>query len=213
MLQVSKTGLLTTPSPESLKLLGEQFKRQNYILLPGFLEPRLLRFIQEKIHDGDFYERSHGGIGTELCLTKNIAHSLLYFLLNDSKLFQVFQSLTGCEPIGSFEGRVYRTVPSCGHHDEWHNDMSGHRLIAISINLSTDIFSGGMLQIRDYESKRVVQEVANIGFGNAVVFRLSHELQHRISDIEGNVPKTAFAGWFKSQPSFLSIFKGSGTDQ
>jgi hypothetical protein len=79
----------------------------------------------------------------------------------------------------------------------------------MSVNLGRQIYSGGVLQIRESESGRIVHEVANTGFGDAVVFRLSHGLKHRVTDVQGGVPREAFAGWFKSEPEFLSYFKPS----
>ena len=96
-------------------------------------------------------------------------------------------------------------IPDCGHYDSWHDDLIEHRIIAMSINLSTEIYSGGLLQIRNRNSEEIIQEVANVGFGDAIVFRLANSLQHRITNVEGIVPKTAFAGWFRSQPDFLSF--------
>jgi hypothetical protein len=100
-----------------------------------------------------------------------------------------------------------------GHYDSWHDDMVEDRLVAMSINLSTDVYLGGVLQIREKNSQQVIQEVANIGLGDAIVFRLAHSLQHRITDVQGKVPKTAFAGWFRSQPEFLDLLKIEPSEQ
>lgn len=207
MLQITMNGLGPMPLQESLRELRDRFNEANHIVIAGFLELELLRYIQRNISDDDFYTRTHGEIAYELCLQKYRAHTLLYFLLNNPSLFRFIQEVTGCGKIGCFEGRGYRIVPGQGHYDKWHNDMVGNRLVAISINLSTEKFEGGELQIRDKQSMRVLNEVANTGFGDAVIFRLSNDLQHRIADIEGRAPKTAFAGWFKSDPDFLSIMR------
>jgi hypothetical protein len=106
---------------------------------------------------------------------------------------------------------VYRVAPGYGHYDSWHDDIVGDRMVAMSVNLSTEIYSGGLLQIREKQSKRIVQEVANVGFGDGVVFRLDDSLQHRITDIKGEVPKTAFAGWFQSRPDFLTLLAENST--
>lgn len=39
----------------------------------------------------------------------------------------------------------------------------------------------------------------NTGPGDGIVFRLAHHLQHRNTSMRGAVPKTAFAGWFRSR--------------
>ena len=152
------------------------------------------------------HQKAHSINASELCLTEdNLTSHLLDFLSNDAKLFQIVQHITGCTAIGCFEGRVYRMIPGHGHYDSWHNDMVEQRMVAMSINLSTEVYSGGVLQICEWPSRRILHEVANIGFGDSIIFRLSHHLKHRVTEVAGTVPKTAFAGWFKSQPDFLSL--------
>jgi hypothetical protein len=170
----------------------------------------MLRAIQQKVSEVDFRERVHEGIGPnkELCVAEenSLSHMLL-FLVNNVGLFQFVETVTGCGPIGCFTGRVYRLVPGRGHHDSWHSDRGEHRMIAMSVNLSTGVYSGGALQIRDRSSGQIVHEVANVGFGDAILFRLADHLQHRLTEVEGDVPKTALAGWFCSRPDFFALLK------
>jgi hypothetical protein len=43
----------------------------------------------------------------------------------------------------------------------------------------------------------------NKGFGDAIVFRIGGNLEHRVAPVRGAVPKIAFAGWFRpSEASF-----------
>ncbi len=75
-------------------------------------------------------------------------------------------------------------------------------MVAMSINLSPEPYQGGFLQIRDRTSKKILHEIANVGSGDAVLFRISNLFQHRVRPVKGNVPKTAYAGWFRSKPDF-----------
>jgi hypothetical protein len=77
----------------------------------------------------------------------------------------------------------------------------------MTINLSNEIYSGGALQIRERESGRIISEVPNVSAGDAVIFRLSDKLQHRITRVEGSASKTAFAGWFKAEPNFSAMLR------
>jgi hypothetical protein len=124
--------------------------------------------------------------------------------MNDEKLFQFIEDITGCDRINCFEGRVYRVNPNEGHHDSWHNDIGEGRLVGMSLNLSREVYSGGRLQIRERESGTLISEAVNTGSGDAVIFRLSRDLQHRITEVEGSASKTAFAGWFRSRPNISS---------
>src|SRR5262249_11041355 len=161
-----------------------------------------------RIEEEEFQDRTHEGIGREQCLPgDSVTSILLNFLFNNSKLFDVVQSITGCERVGSFSGRVYRLLARPGYGDSWHDDWSDHRMIAVSVNLSVERYDGGVLQIRDRKSPADIQDVVNTGFGDAVIFRLADHLEHRVTNVEGTIPKTAFAGWFLAQPDFLSLLK------
>ena len=208
MIQITRRGTLISNSAATLEQLRNQFERRHYFQLPALLEPELLDLIQREIDHGEFHERVHERIDSnrELCLAGNAGVGALLFLMNDEKFFQVIQDVTQCDRIGCFEGRVYRVNPG-EHYDSWHNDMGEDRLIGMSINLSQKRYEGGVLQIRDRDSKKVISEVDNLGLGEAVVFRLSGGLQHRITQVEGTASKTAFAGWFRAQPDFLSLIR------
>jgi hypothetical protein len=136
------------------------------------------------------------------------ARALLLFLCNDVALFELVRAITGCDRIGAFGGRVYRMLPGAEHEGTWHDDLAEGRMVTLSINLGDAPYSGGVLEIRDRQSKRVLQRVANTGFGDAVIFRIGRELQHRVTAVEGSVPKTAYAGWFVSDPDSALIRPG-----
>jgi hypothetical protein len=52
--------------------------------------------------------------------------------------------------------------------------------------------------------------VHNTALGDAIVFRLSDRLVHRVSDVTGPVAKTSFAGWFRSVLRFSDDFRSRG---
>jgi hypothetical protein len=130
-------------------------------------------------------------------------------LLNNSDLFRFVERVTGCEAIGSFSGRIYRYLPDEDHYDQWHDDLTDSRLVALSLNLSPMSYRDGVLEIREAKSKRIVQRIANTGYGDAILFAISDALQHRRTPVGGESPKTAFAGWFKARPDFLDSIKAT----
>ena len=213
MIQLTRSGTVFSGSTEDLESLREQFDRHHCIRLPQLLEPGILKVIQERIDQTEFVERAHEGAGVELCMTENISAGLLHFLTNTPTLFRIIEHVTGCGQIGCFTGRVYRTTPGLGHYDVWHTDMMQDRMVGLSINLSTDVFSGGIFQLRKRKWKWIVYQVANTGFGDGILFRIVDHLEHRITTMKGAVPKTAFAGWFRSQPDFLSSLRATPTKE
>ena len=132
----------------------------------------------------------------------------LLLAANDSRLFSFVSEVTGCGAIGCFDGRVYRLDPAQGHGDSWHSDVGDNRLVAMSVNLTPERYEGGVLQIRDEPSGEVTAEVGETALGDAMIFRIAERLRHRVSQVKGDVPRIAFAGWFKSAPSFRSVLAG-----
>jgi hypothetical protein len=205
MVQISRVGVVCSGSADDVERQRLRFERCHVIRWPGLLKPDLLTLIQCQIDKAEFQERLHLGIGQELCMAHNATRSLLHFLINDPKLFRLVQHITRCRPIGCFTGRVYRMMPGSGHYDSWHADTEEHRVIAMSINLSHGLYEGGLLQLRESRSKKILSEAANCGPGDAILFRIAHQLEHRVTGLEGTLPKTAFAGWFRSEPGFRAV--------
>jgi hypothetical protein len=197
---------LVTGSETALATAQEAFSTNHCVKVPGFLAGDLLSEILAQIRQEDFYERAQEGLGSEACLEQNSPiPALLWLLINDDRVFRVIEAVTGCPPIGSFYGRVYRFTDSPRHHDDWHDDLGDNRLVALSVNLSSHPYEGGLLQIRDAVSGEIRHEATNTGPGDALIFRIAPELQHCVSKVTGDQPKTAFAGWFKSSPDFKSL--------
>src|SRR5207237_8656272 len=104
----------------------------------------------------------------------------------------------------------YRMTPNSSHHDAWHTDNTDGRLVAMSLNLSPQVYEGGVFQMRERESEQFLVEFANCGLGDAILFPISENLVHRVTEVQGNEPKTAFSGWFNATaPSFQARLENS----
>jgi coenzyme PQQ synthesis protein D (PqqD)/2-oxoglutarate-Fe(II)-dependent oxygenase superfamily protein len=204
MIQVTRAGTRWRRSETGVERVRKQFETGHCLVLRRFVEPTLLRIIQQKLTQLRFRERKYT-VGGDLAITQGPLLGALQVLLNDPQLFVQIRRLTGCGQIGKFVGRVYRMIPGRGHDFVWHNDLQhNRRLVALTVNLGENPFSGGLLQIREAQSKRVLHEIANTGPGDAVLFRVGPGLQHRVTTVTGSIPKTALAGWFVSAPGFAS---------
>src|SRR5262249_46202121 len=165
-----------------LEGLSRTFASRHFVKLPSFLAPDLLQTVRHLLRDDAFKAHTDGKIGKELCLEENDpCVAVLNFALNSPGLCELLRRISGQAPIESFYGRLYRMMPGGEPFGSWHNDIvdSGPpRLLAISINLSAEPYSGGMLQIRERASKQIVSDAPNTGFGDAIVFRIDMALQH-----------------------------------
>jgi hypothetical protein len=192
-IHATRGGVVVNGSLDSLR---HAFARDHVVRLPRFLSAELLQMIGERIAAGTFSPREDAGIAIELCLDENRALDLLAFVMHAPALIEGVRAITGCAPIATFAGRVYRFDPHVAHHDSWHDDAaSGARLVGFSLNLGGP-FRGGEFQLRAKAAPEDVVTIANTGPGHAILFRIDPALQHRVRAVEGETAKTAFAGWF-----------------
>ncbi len=209
MIQLRETGL-TIDCPD-IPALRSEFRARHCVMLKSLIDPDLLEKIRVRLTEAVWEETVHKSVGVECVLRNRYVLSLLHFLLNDPHLLRVIEEITDCRPLRLFVGRVYRMAPDLGHYGLWHNDVSDNRLVGLSLNLSGVEFEGGLFQLRERGSHTIVAEIANTGFGDAFVFRVSPQIEHRVSPIGGRQPKTAFAGWFRDgHRDFRSLLRSTG---
>jgi hypothetical protein len=209
VITLRRNGLVVSASDAELLSLRDQFDREHIIRLPGLLDAEHLAVTNAYIDEVGFLPRVHDGIGTELCLPDGRAVRLLFFLVNDPALFALIQRITGCRTIGCFTGRMYRMIPGRDDYDSWHSDSIQDRMIGMSVNIGP-AYEGGIFQLREKASKRILGEAPNVVPGDAILFRIDEALQHWITPLSGTQPKTAFAGWFRSSPQFLTLLEREG---
>ena len=207
MIRLTNSGTVRTGTPAEVAAARARFEREGYLKLPGLVDPPLLVALLAAADRAGFHERVHDGIGVELCAAPGPLSGSLELVCNDPALFAAIDDLTGCGPVGCFEGRVYRLAPTAGHYDSWHSDVGEDRLIALSINLSREPFEGGLLQIRRADSAEILSEVANPVTGDAVIFRIHPAYRHRVGTVTGRHPRTAWAGWFRARPHFEDLLR------
>jgi hypothetical protein len=200
MLQITRSGVVFSGSDADIERVRADFERQDWVRLPAILDRELLKMIQQQLAANDFDVRTRS-IYQEV----DVTDGALLVLLNSPQLFRIIERITGGGHIGCFRGRIYRFVPGAKNVLEWHSDLNGTRLAAITINLNTEPYHGGVLSIRETKTKRLLCQLTNPGFGDAILFRIDERLEHSVSDVEGNVAKIALAGWFESEPEYRTL--------
>jgi hypothetical protein len=207
MIHLRRSGPVLTASPGEVRSTREAFARAHHLVLPGFLDAGVLDVVTGGLAATTFVEMVHHGIGRELCAEDGAAFSLLLFLANDPRLFEMVRALTGIEgpPFGCFVGRVYRFLPGSEHYDSWHNDAIQTRAMALAVNLGGEPHEGGVLEIREEGSEEILAAVPNTELGSAVLLRIDARLVHRVTPVTGRAPRTTFAGWFQEKPHFRDL--------
>ena len=211
MIQLTKSGLACECD---LNTLMHQFSEQHTARLRQLLHPDLIQMILEDLECGAWMPRDHGAIGRELLLDGVRAVGVLRFVVNTPEFLKTVERITQCGSISVFDGRIYRMAPGTDHYDSWHDDTNDNRLVGMSVNLGSLPYLGGVFQLRKNSCEEILCEVPNVVQGDAILFRISPELKHRITPVQGTQPKTAFAGWFRSAaPDFFSELVHSAAHQ
>lgn len=206
-MRIHQRGVDVVASDAELDAAAAAFGERGYLTLGSLLADSLLDAVRDALDRTDFYEREHHGIGQELCAVPGAVSGTLEFLFNDPVFTRVVSRITNVGPIGCFEGRVYRLAPHPGHYDSWHNDVGDDRRLACSLNLGRGVFEGGELQIRRAGTADVIAEVTNVVPGDAIVFKIDPAYEHRVGAVRGTVARTAYAGWFRTQPAYVELLK------
>ena len=197
MIQLTRRGVVFSGSAADLRALRAQFQRDHYIILPQLIEPDLLATILKRIEAAPTIQKEHDGIIMQSLIDDPFTYNLFLFLLGIPEFQRLVQRITGCRRIADFQGRIYRLNPATGDRIVWHTDVYDHRMVTFSMNLTTEEYRGGILQIRYRGSEEILHEVRNTGLGDALLMRVANKLCHRVLPVEGDVPRTAMAGWFR----------------
>jgi hypothetical protein len=210
MIQVSQNGLLIGNDLTIIDL-QEEFASKHCIVLPRFIEEKLLQKMMDNLQGASFEEKIHISeentpFATDQSLQgNNIVLHQLHMLLNNKALFKLIENIAQIHGVLGFSGRIYSNLPGLGHHLDWHDDtVDKSRMVGISINLSKEKYTGGVFQLRSRNAEEFLKEVPCGNPGDAHIFRVSPQLQHRVTETEGIYPRTAAAGWFISE-SFSGI--------
>lgn len=209
MLKVGRASTAGYNARDEIAALQSHFDRHKWVRLPGVLDADLLRDVQERLVRAEFVERVHAGVtppSIDLCMVPNATAALLELVFNDAAVLRAVEAITGSGAIVRFGGFVYRLTPRHGHAHHWHNDLVEGRLVAMSVNLGPGTYEGGLLELRERASERVLATISNTVPGDGLLFRLDAALQHRATPVTAGV-KTAFAGWYFGDESYPAVLR------
>jgi hypothetical protein len=178
-----------------------EYAATNCIFVGGFVEQTILQSLLKKLDEDSFKTKlemdGEDKFGKVLALLPNHpAVFILNMLLNNPQLFDTLQQITGCAPINNFTGRIHRSESGQEHEIGWHGDNSDNRLLAISLGLGTDSYTGAKFQLRKKGTEHNLREFGQLEAGEAIIFKIDPELQHRLTVLEDG-RRTVGVGWFR----------------
>lgn len=202
-IELTRNGPVVSGAADSLR---DRFAAQQCVVLRSLLAPQLLEDVQRRLEQAQWQSGDDYAAGSGTLLTSNdpAISTAIHFLLNNPEFLRLVGTITGCGDISEFRfGAIYRMVGEDRHQLSWHDDLPDedasakeNRQVGLSLNLSTSVFRGGVFELRERSTQRLLAQVSNTGFGDALLFRVSPDLEHRVTQIEDGAPKTAFTGWF-----------------
>lgn len=199
---LTRGGVVTDAG--GVERLRGDFDRHGWVRLPGLLDPPLLAFVLDELDRAEWAALAKDFF-SEQVVQGGAALRLLVFLTNSPRLLDVVHAVTACGPFSWFDGRIYRMAAGGEHYDDWHDDFVEGRRVALSLNLNRRPYGGGHLYLRRTDGSVPDFEIRNTMPGDAILFRLSKDVLHRVDPVRGPDPKTAFAGWFNDrEPDLLT---------
>lgn len=195
-------------NPDRIEIYKKEYEDTNCVFLPEFLDRNTLEVLLKKLKEQDFSTKTEmegeNKFGKVLALP--LTHPALVIfnmLLNDPKLFDTLQQITGCADISDFSGRIHRSAEGEDHEIGWHGDNSDNRLLAITLGLGTENYTGAQFELRKKGSSTNMREFSQIKAGDAFIFRIHPQLHHRLAVIQSGT-RTVGVGWFRGYGSKIN---------
>jgi hypothetical protein len=208
MIKFTSGGVEITASPERLTEASEEFERRKLMYLPGLLSEELADTVRVGIERDGFGEPDASGdsvyrgayqggkVGEDL--RPGPVAQVIEDRTNDRRLLDFVQTITGSPPLTKCIGRVFRLFPM---DDDlpWHTDAEGGRLADLIIDLSAVPHEGARFEMRDARTQEIFNAVDEMAFGDALLIRISPDIEHHYKAVTGSIPKVTFSGWFVPQ--------------
>jgi hypothetical protein len=211
MIQFTSDGVQVTATPEELREAGEEFDRRKLMHLPGLLSAELAEAVRVGIErDGfeepeaatggedDVYRGAYQGGKVGQDLRQGPVAQVVADRTNDPQLLEFMKAITGSPPLTRCVGRVFRLFPMADDLP-WHTDAEGGRLADLIIDLSAVPHEGGRFEMRDAGTREILNAVDSMAFGDALLIRISPDIEHHYKAVTGSIPKVTFSGWFVPQ--------------
>jgi len=177
--------------------LRAEYLATGVAVMPRFLAEPTLSALLKKINPEAFAFKTEPNVkGSTLFMpSTDPALESLHFMLNRPELFALVSRIAAIPVPGTFFSRLHRTIPQLGMDLDWHDDGVDGRILGLNINLSTETYTGGLLQVRNPD-KQTVGEVGQLPPGDAFLFRIGDRWEHRLTPVESGA-RTVAVGWFR----------------
>lgn len=187
-----------------------EFEETHCVFFPGLLKKNVLQNLLNKLDKINFLTKfemdEKNKFGKVLFVPVNDPILFTFQLMfNNKELFSILEKITDCGPIGNFIGRMHRSEKD-EHEIKWHDDNTDTRLLAMTLGLDTERYTGAEFQMREKSTQKITRELGQIEAGDAIIFKIDPALEHRLAPMESG-RRTVGVGWFRGAPDYDTFVK------
>jgi hypothetical protein len=187
-----RTALLASP-----EAVAGAFSEHRAIACAGAIEPGLLATLMRFCREGQFEPDEVEGLGHREVESPQRAGRTLSLALKRAELIDWVERATGCGPLATIEGRVVRARANRLDQLTWHDDLDlPRRRLAITINLSEHAYEGGLFELREKRTGRLLASHLHREPGTALIFDVAQDVEHRVLPVTSGGPRCVYTGWF-----------------
>ena len=184
-------------APAVLARARAAFAHRDALALPSAFDPPFLRTILAICRRGPYVPEYIDKIGWRTVEEHDVAGRALRFALQRPAFLRWCEAAAGCDTLNVITGAVAEMAAGTDQGLGWHNDRNdgGFRRLAVSIHLSDVPYEGGLFEMCEKQSGRLLVRQGALPPGSVVLFRIDKRFRHRVTPVISGGPRRVFAGW------------------
>jgi len=194
---IGSAAARTDDAPNALARARAALDESGAIAIPSAFEPSLLRTILAICRRGPYVPEYIDNIGWRTVEEHDVAGCALRFALQRPAFLRWCEAAAGCETLNLITGAVAEIAAGTDQGLGWHDDRNdgGRRQLAIAIHLSDEPYEGGLFEMCEKQSGRLLVQQGALPPGSVMLFRIDKRLRHRVTPVTSGGPRRVFAGW------------------
>lgn len=174
-----------------------EFAERRSILCRNIFEASFLATLRRICNAAHYAPEVVGGLGHRMAETPSRAGRAITLALRRADTVRWVERAAGRGPFVGVDGRVIEARADSEDQLVWHNDMNDtRRRLGITINLSEQEYEGGMFEMRETATGRMVTRHHHKEMGAALLFAVSSRYEHRVLPVVSGGPRRIYTGWF-----------------
>jgi hypothetical protein len=176
---------------------AKEFAARGSLYLRDFLAPDVLETVRGICRAASFVTKDNVKLGSMEVEWPRRAGLAVSMALTQPALLRWLEAVTRCGPLKRADGRIAQGRSGQPHALDWHDDrIDPNRRLAITVNLTEEDYEGGLFELRDQASGRIVTSHRHDVMGAALIFEVSARYEHRILAVTAGGPRRVYTGWF-----------------